>query len=38
MFTTPEMGLEYHRVHRRELIRSFMPVRRRWEDREKVGR
>jgi hypothetical protein len=38
MLPTPVLGLEYHRVHSQELKRSFMPLRRRWEHREKAGR
>ncbi len=38
MLTTPVLGLEYHRLPRQELMRSFLPIARRWENREKVNR
>lgn len=38
MLTTPVLGLKYHRIHRQELMRSFLPMERRWENREKVNR
>ncbi len=35
MLTTPIMGMEYHRIHSEELMRSFRPTAHRWEHREK---
>lgn len=34
MLTTPSIGLEYHRVRRQELLRSYRPTRINWEHRE----
>ena len=38
MLTTTVLGMEYHRIHREELIRSFRPTKRSWEHREKGKR
>jgi hypothetical protein len=38
MLSTPVLGLEYHRIRRQVLMRSFRPIARRWEHRERDAR